>query len=230
MVCGPREKYLEKTLKEFSRLCDGATIATNNATPEDKALIASYGFNQYEDNREWGKEQPNIKTKLLQEIQKENPDWILVLDADETVPTVTREILEELTKGRESCFFYVTNLWDDEEHYKKVASFWNVRFYKSDPSKGTQFLRKALHCGNAPPYFYSKSPKESYVPHILLHRGLMDPADRARKVERYDKYDPNAIHKGREYYDLLRQIDSPKAEYTEERVLTRITDFLATLK
>lgn len=229
MVVGPKERYLELTLKEFKRLCDGVTIATNNATEADKDLISSYGFEQYEDNREWGREQPNIKTDLLRKILEHKPDWILVLDADEVVPTVTREILEELTIGRESCFFYVTNLWDDEQHYKKSASFWNVRFYKADESKGTQFLRKALHCGNAPPYFYTKSAKESYVPHILLHRGLMDVNVRQAKVDRYNQYDPNAKYKGREYYDLLRQVGTPKAEYSQEKVLNIIQEFCKTL-
>lgn len=232
MVLGPNEKYLTKTLNDFKRLCDGVTVVLNNCSEKEKEILDSYGFNYYEDNREWGKEQPNIKTDLLLHIQKEhNPDWILVLDADETVPTIgSKEDLEALTIGREACMLYVTNLWDDENHYKKSASFWNVRFYKNDPSKGTQFLRKPLHCGNAPPYFYTLPAKKVYVPHLLLHRGLMDPADRARKVKRYDQYDPQARYKGREYYELLRMENSPKAAYSEKDVLLKVSDFCDSLK
>lgn len=205
LVCGPGEadRYLKETLEDFKRLCDDVVVCLCNAGPKEKALVRKYDFRSYEDNREWGKDQPNIKTRLLRTILLLEPDWILALDADETVPTLTRETLESLTQGRESCFFYVVNLWNDLEHYSKALSFWNVRLYKADEAKGTQFLRKPVHCGNAPPYFYTIAAKDSHVPHILLHKGLMLPKDRQKRAERYAIYDPNAVHKGREYYDAL---------------------------
>lgn len=232
MVCGPGEadRWLELTLKEFERLCDDVIIATCNAGPKEIQLIEKYDFRHYEDNREWGRFQPDIKTGLLKKILALAPDWVLPLDADESLPTVSRLVLEEIgVQNRDSAFFYVVNLWNDEGHYSKTLSFWNVRFYKADPSKGTQFLRKPVHCGNAPPYFYSIPPKKSYVPHILLHRGLMLPADRLGKVGRYDKYDPNAQHKGREYYDALTLMGTG-TEYRQEEVLKKIQSYCDTLK
>lgn len=231
LVCGPGEadRYLKDTLEEFKRLCDDVIVCLCNAGPKEKKLVASYDFRAYEDNREWGREQPNIKTDLLRRIHWLDPDWILVLDADETVPTVTRETLEELAKGRESCFFYVVNLWNGTDRYKKTMCFWNVRFYKADPTKGTQFLRKPVHCGNAPPYFYNQPAKKAYVPHILLHKGLMDPNDRVRKHIRYEEFDPKAIHKGRDYYDaLLAPYEG--SLYNQDEVLQRITSYVASLQ
>lgn len=223
---GEADRYLDLTLREFKRLCDDVVIATCNATEKEKQLIQSYGFWQYEDNREWGKHQPGIKSSLLKRIHGLKPDWILVLDADETVPTLNRKQLEEITKDRESCYLYVVDLWNDELHYARSMAFWNVRFYKSDPSKGTEFLRKPVHCGNAPPYFYNKSARRSYVPHILLHRGLMLPEDRLRKSQRYQLYDPHAIHKGKEYYEALLS-EETKKEYKEEEVMQQIQAFCA---
>lgn len=229
LVVGPNEKYLEETLKEFQRLCDDVIVATCNATQKEIKLLNKYDFRHYEDNREWGKFQPAIKTDLLKKIHRLGCDWILVLDADETVPTVAnRIILEGLTVNRESCQFYVTNLWNDHRHYSKTLSFWNVRFYKADPSKGVQFLKKPVHCGNAPPYFYTLPAKDTYVPHILLHKGLMDPADRARKAERYRQYDPNAEYKGAQYYNALVS-DGTGSEYNEQEVLNKINAFCKTL-
>lgn len=227
LVCGPREKYLEKTLQEFRRLCDDVIVATCNATEREKKLLDLYDFRHYEDNREWGKFQPAIKTDLLRRIIRLQPDWILVLDADETVPTLDRIGLEEISRGRESAQLYVVNLWNDETHYKRSLAFWNVRFYKADPSRGVQFLKKPVHCGNAPPYFYSLPPKKTYVPHILLHRGLMDPKDRVRKVARYETYDPRAEHKGREYYDSL--LTDGCAEYNQGEILKKIQTYVRSL-
>lgn len=204
MVLGPNEagRYLKKTLDCFKQLCDDVVVATCNATAKEMDLLDKYDFRHYPDNREWGKFQPYIKTDLLKIILKLGADWILPLDADEEI-IVNRKELEGLTVNRESCYFYIVNLWNDGQHYSKTLSFWNVRFYKADASKGTQFLKKPLHCGNAPPYFYVKKPKESYVPFYLKHRGLLDPVNRAEKARRYEIYDPFAIHKGRDYYDAL---------------------------
>lgn len=226
LVCGPNEKYLEKTLQEFERLCDDVIVATCNATQKEKGLLNKYDFRHYEDNREWGKQQPNIKTDLLRRIHRLGADWILVLDADETVPSLDRPTLEALTKEREACQLYVVDLWNDEQHYMRTLSFWNVRFYKSDASKGTQFLRKPVHCGNAPPYFYTLPAKKTYVPHILLHRGLMEQEARQRKADRYKLYDPTAEHKGQQYYDAL-VAEGTGTEYNQERILHYLQDYCA---
>jgi len=231
MVCGPGEadRYLKESLEEFKRLCDDVIICLAGAGPKEKKLIQKYDFRSYEDNREWGKFQPYIKTDLLKKISKLGADYILVLDADETIPTIrTKGQLEELAKNREAAFFYVANLWNNERHYCKSLSFWNIRYYACLPERGQQFQKKPVHCGNAPPYFYTLPARQSYVPHILLHKGLMKPEDRQRKVLRYNIYDPNATHKGREYYDAL-EADFSGSEYNQEEVLKKIINYCQNL-
>ena len=222
-LCGPGEadRYLEETLKEFKRLTDDVIICLCNAGPKEKMLIRKYGFRSYEDNREWGYHQPSIKTDLLKRAVQLKMDWHLVLDMDETVPTVDRTILEELTQGRIACQFYVTNLWNDTKHYAQALGFFNVRFYKHIPGMETQFLRKSVHCGNAPPFFYAQPPVESYIPHLLLHKGLMTKKDRQHRVVRYQKYDPKCIHKGKQYYEALATTFAG-SEYTQSIVINRI--------
>ena len=89
----------------------------------------------------------------------------------------------------------------------------------------TQFLRKPVHCGNAPPYFYSIPAKYSYVPHILLHKGLMKQESRTRKIERYAIYDPRAIHKGESYYNAL-SVEASGSEYDEDTVVLTLINEL----
>lgn len=230
LVCGPGEadRYLEETLKEFARLCDDVIVCLCNATAKEKALVRAYDFRSYEDDREWGKFQPAIKTDLLRRIHKLGGDAILVLDADETVPTLRAQDLRELLSTHEALQLYVVDLWNDVCHYSRALSFWNIRAYKIDQSKEIQFLKKPVHCGNAPPYFYSLPAKKTYVPHILLHTGLMRREDRLRKAERYAQYDPQAIHKGREYYDALTA-DWSGSEYNQEHVLERLRAYCAKL-
>ena len=231
MVCGPGEadKYLKYSLDTFKRLCDDAFIVTCNAGPKEKKMIKKYDFWQYEDNREWGKYQPFIKTKLLNIILQIKPDWILVLDADESLPTVDRGKLEQLTINRQACFFFIVTLWDDEQHYMRSWPLqWNVRFYKADKNKGTQFLKRPLHCGNAPPYFYNQPARQSYVPHIVLHRGMMTKKDRLEKAKRYDRYDPEAVYKDRQYYDSLL-LEGTGTKYNQVEVIEKINNYCKNL-
>ena len=228
LVCGPNEKYLEETLQCFTKLCDDVVCATCNATQKEFNLLNKYDIRHYEDNREWGFKQYAIKTDLLKRILQLKPDWILPLDADETM-RVERIQLESLASARESCYFYVVNLWNDEAHYSKTLSFWNVRFYKADESKGVQFLKKPVHCGNAPPYFYHQSAKKSYAPYLLVHKGLMKRADRLKKAERYSIYDPDCLWKGQEYYDAL-QAEWQGSEFNEQEVLTKIQNYVRQLQ
>lgn len=206
-VCGPGEadKYLQGTLDEFKRLCDDVLIATNNATQKEIKLLDKYGFNHYEDNREWGIDQPNIKTDLLTKAGELNPDWIIALDMDEQfAPEFTREVAESLaSKGEIAYHFLVINLYNNEKTYahgEGIQRFWNVRFYKYLPKYGLQFQRKNLHCGLGPPLMYMYG---WYAPFYLLHYGLMKPQDRQSRIERYKKYDPNRRFKSGAYYDDL---------------------------
>lgn len=232
LVCGPGEadRYLRETLEEFKRLCDDVIVCLCNAGPKERELIESYDFRTYEDNREWGKYQPVIKTDLFRRILLLDPSYILALDADETVPTLDRRELETLVTERRALQLYVVNLWNDEQHYRPDLSFWNVRAYNPNAfSAGDSlFLKKPVHCGIAPQVFYALPARETYVSHILLHKGLMDRETRFRKAERYQQYDPRAIHKGREYYDSL--LDTKQGiVYEQAAILNKIKDYNARL-
>lgn len=225
MVCGPNEKYLEKSLQEFARLCDTAIIATNNADEITKKLIESFGFTHYEDDREWGIYQPDIKTDLLKRAGEFQPDWIVALDSDEVfAPEFTRSEAEHLASGEEIAYYFlVVNLYNDEDHFAHstgIQRFWNIRFYKYLPEYGLQFQRKSLHCGLAPPIAYKFGWN---APYYLLHYGLMLPEDRERKRLRYQKYDPNKKFKAGTYYDELGQ-ELPMRKLDREGLLLKLKE------
>lgn len=219
MVCGPNEKYLRLTLNEFKRLCDDAVIATNNADPDTIKTLNEYGYWHYEDNREWGVNQPLIKTDLLARISKLRPDVIVPLDADERFDSsYTRESLEAYAKEYPALYFYIVNHWNDEQHHRRSMGFWNIRQFNWLPEQNNNYIRKNLHCGLGPPWAYHYG---SYVPHFIHHLGLMDAEARKRKVERYEKYDPNAKWKDRAYYEALKT-DTTGSEFNQEDMLAKL--------
>lgn len=224
-VCGAGEanRYMEITMKEFKRLCDRVIIATNNATQKEKELIIKYGFEQYEDNREWGMHQDKIKTDLLAKAQDYQPDWILPLDCDEQFcKEVTRSVLEQLASTEEIAWqFTIVNLYGDRNHFTHhtgIKRFWNTRFYKYMPELGLKFQEKRLHCGLGPPYAYKFA---WYAPYYINHYGLMTEEDRKRKSDRYDKYDPNARFITKEYYDDLKR-KTPKIIFNRGKLLEQL--------
>lgn len=208
-VCGPGEagRYMEKTLKEFQRLCDDALIVTCNATQAEKDLIKSYGFKQYEDNREWGLEQPLIKEELLNRVGELTPNWLIFLDMDEVFcQEFTREEAEKLTETAElGWYFMIVNLYNDEEHFAHdvgIQRFWNVRMYKYTPEYGFQFQRTNVHCGPCPRINWQYA---WHAPFYVLHYGLMKPEDRLAKADRYVRYDKRLM-KPAYYDDLVREL------------------------
>lgn len=225
MVVGPNEKYLKKSLNEFKRLCDDALIVTNNADQNTKKIIKQFGYKYYEDDREWGKMQPLIKTGLLTKAGELQPDWIIALDADEVfAPEFTRSEAERLANLQEiSYYFLIVNLYNDTEHFAHstgIQRFWNVRFYKYMPEFGLQFQKKALHCGLGPPVTYMYG---WHAPYYVEHYGLMTKEDRLRKYNRYMQYDPTRKFKTSNYYDELIQ-DLPPRPFDREGLLRKLRE------
>lgn len=218
MVCGPGEadRYLEGSLKEFKRLCDDAVIVGNNTDEKTEALIKQYGFWFYRDDREWGIHQPSIKTALYERVSRLAPYVVLPLDSDEQYdPSFTREKIFEYAQKHEACYFYIVNLWNDEIHHRKSLGFWNIRMFKHRPELGMVYQKKNLHCGLGPPWAYHYG---SYIPHYVRHFGLMKASDRAKKVARYEKYDPQARFKDRAYYEALKTVTSG-SRFDEQEML-----------
>lgn len=218
-ICGGGEakRYMKNTLDEFKRLCDIVIILGNNITDAERKLIKKYDFLLVEDNREWGKSQWLIKQQFLQNTVSKHAysgDMMVCLDMDEAFCAhFTREWLE--TAPLDAYHVFVVDLWNDAMHYKKESCFWNVRIWRWNGN--TKFKEKPVHCGLAPEwaYYYHR-----HAPFILKHSGLMKKEDRINKIERYNKYDPDAVYLDRKYYDMLK---SDKAqEFDEAKICSQI--------
>lgn len=200
-ICGAGEadRYLEQTLQEFKRLCDETVIVLNRATTKEVELVRRYGFQTVVDDREWGVEQNHIKQDLMTYVKRRNPDICICLDMDEVFdPKFTKDQIPRLFETGDALYFYIVNLWN--EGWNRQWSFWNIRAWRF--GEDIKILNKPLHCGLAPEWTYYNA---SYAPHFVKHYGLMTKADRQRKIERYQKYDPKAKYKDQSYYDALTQ-------------------------
>ena len=226
-LCGPGEskRYMRQTLDCFKRLCDEVIILCNNCDQAEINLIAEYGFQYRQDRREWGAHQWRIKQDFIERDIKQianEGDVLVCLDMDEVLSDrLTKEWLMEAPL--DAYHVFIVDLWNDPEHFKLESCFWNVRIWKWNGE--TKFKAKPVHCGLAPEwtYYYHR-----HAPFILKHYGLMLPEDRARKVKRYEKYDPNAEHLDRRYYDMLKS--NTARPFDEEALSNQIAEEVATYK
>lgn len=221
---GEAGKYMNETLMQLGNLCDQVIILCNNAGPEEIKMVESRGFRAVHDNREWGKEQWRIKQDFLEtfvsKVAKDG-DIMVCLDMDETFYGLTKEWL--MSAPLDAYHVYVVDQWNDRSHYKPESCFWNVRIWRWNGD--TVFKNKPVHCGLAPEWCYRY---HRFAPFLLLHKGLMEKEDRARRVARYEKYDPDAVHMDRKYYEMLK---SEKAVPLDlEKLLKTVTDEVATYK
>lgn len=226
-ICGPGEsgRFMRETLEEFKRLCDETIILCNNALPQDKMLIYEYGFRMVQDNREWGKLQWKIKQDFVRAHVAPRAavgDMMVCLDMDERFDRhITKEWLLEAPFDAYKVF--IVDLWNDPEHYKPSSCFWNTRIWRW--TGNTEWIPKPVHCGLAPRWAVAYN---RYAPFLLIHKGLMLKEDRARKVARYEKYDPHQQHLGKQYYWMLKE-DTAEA-FDEEAMHATIADEVATYK
>jgi hypothetical protein len=217
-ICGGGEagRYMKATLDEFRRLTDTTIILGNNITEAERKLIQSYGFLLVEDNREWGTLQWKIKQDFIEnhvsKLVKEG-DWLVCLDMDEVFCShITKEWITNAPL--DAYHVFVVDLWD--EGYKPESCFWNVRLWKWNGV--TTWKQKPVHCGLSPEWTYHY---HRFAPFLLKHYGLKDKKDRERKILRYEKYDPNAQHLDKKYYDMLK---SDKSKPFNEKELCGIIE------
>lgn len=223
-ICGPGEagRYMRETLEEFKRLCDEVIILCNNCDQAELDLVDEFGFSRVTDRREWGAHQWRIKQDFIERdiLQiAEKGDMIVCLDMDETIPKLTKEWLQ--TAELDAYHVFIADLWNDPEHYKLESCFWNVRIWRWNGE--TKFKAKPVHCGLAPEWAYHY---HRHAPFVLCHKGLMTKETREKKLLRYAKYDPNAEHLDKRYYDMLKS-DSATA-FDFDAISLKIEEEVAT--
>ena len=225
LIVGPGEadRMLEPVLRQLSWV-DAVCVCLNNADKRTEEIVRKYSGFVQSDGREWGREQWRIKQDFLSAVIADvKPDWIWSLDADEIFdPRFDRAMAMKMAAGHDvAWYFWCLQLWNSDDRVRMDLSFPNIRFWKVVPELGLHFQATALHCGLAPMYAYKYGSQSGLY---FKHYGLMKAEDRARKVARYDKYDPGSKYKGKTWYDGLR--NERAGSLPLEEAIQRIPEFI----
>ncbi|BCZ46682.1 hypothetical protein psyc5s11_27490 [Clostridium gelidum] len=147
------------------------------------------------------------KKKLWDLTIKENPDWILLLDADELFEDWGISVLPQIINdvNFDAYYFKIYHMWEDDEHYR-VDGLWkpvDFRIYllRYQPNYEYEWYNMELHSYRHPYNVYNMPGCYCYA--RLRHYGHFTKEIRNAKYEKYKLLDPNAIYVPKSHYDSI---------------------------
>lgn len=195
------ERWIRRSIESQLPFCRQVLVLDDHSTDSTRDIVAAFGdrcillespFEGVNEGRD--------KRYLLEHILTLTPDWCLWIDGDEELDKHTAPILLEEASNPLAAWFTLPVLyfWNSETTYRSDGCYGNFhrrsffRVSNQDPSAiyfpaGTG--EAELHGGgNCPAGLVG----EGYISRARIkHFGYLDPAERQRKYEWYNKIDPN---------------------------------------
>lgn len=147
------------------------------------------------------------KKKLWNLTIKENPDWILLLDADELFEDWGISVLPQIVNDIDFDVYYfkIYHMWDDEEHYR-VDGLWKPEYYRIyllryQPNYEYTWDNRGLHCYRHPYNINNMPGCYCYV--RLRHYGHFTKEIRNAKYKLYTQLDPNGVFEYKSHYNSI---------------------------
>lgn len=195
LVRNEQGRWLETVLQQMKSVCDKIIILDDGSIDNTPEISRQYGEVFYSDRSYWGTNELKQR-KLLWELATSyaiNGDWILCMDADETIPNIDKlpEMIGKADALRcDGIGFRLYDMWDGV-HYRD-DELWNahnrdwVMCVKYISERVYIWRNTKLHCGRFPENAVTLCGNTGLA---LQHWGWSRPADRQIKYERYMKVD-----------------------------------------
>ncbi len=195
------ERWIRQSIESQLPICKQVLVLDDHSTDSTRDIVESFGdrclliespFEGCNEGRD--------KRYLLSQILLLRPDWALWIDGDEALDKHTRDILFEEAANPIAAWFTLPVLyfWNSDTTYRTdgcYGSFHRRSFFRvnnQDPSA----LHFPVGAGAAELHGGGNCPQglvgEGYISRARIkHFGYLDPAERQRKYEWYNKVDPN---------------------------------------
>ncbi|WP_243137681.1 glycosyltransferase family 2 protein, partial [Desulfofundulus thermobenzoicus] len=201
-------RYLERVLKHASQYIQQAVIlddASEDGSPEVCRRVLENVPLTLVCNREPSFNNEILLRKQLWELAAAtDPDWVLILDADEIFEERAVEELPLLAANPEVEVYYfrLYDMWD-ENHYRD-DDYWRAHLIyrpfmvRYIPGFPWQWQETPQHCGRFPRNVVELKGAKSSL--RIKHLGWIRPADRLAKYYRYKQLDPRGHYGIRQQY------------------------------
>jgi len=201
-------RYLRRVLAHAAQYIDGAVIlddASDDETVEVcREVLRGVPLVLVSNKTPSFHNEAVLRRQLWNLAIKNDPDWILILDADEIFEDRAVKELRELAANpdAEVLAFRLYDMWD-ETHYRE-DTWWRAHHYYRPfmvrylPGFPYEWRETPQHCGRFPKNIANLRWVTS--PLRVKHLGWMKPADRLAKYYRYKRLDPGGHYGIREQY------------------------------
>lgn len=209
LVGNEKGRYLEESLAWLAPRVDRLVILDDHSTDGTLDILRAFQKAHpdkvvlYRNPRPLFVEDESMTREHLHFLAlKENPRFIMPIDADEELSRRFDEDIAKLKSLGGSFNFPIVHLWGDRKT-RRIDGQWgtqgNIRFYEVRWDKKQNFYASPIHCGSAPVYAYLE--KKDFNAIALIHKGWMRIEDFEAKKERYKKLDPNGYHEPQRHWD-----------------------------
>lgn len=203
-------RYLERVLTAAKKYASNFVIiddaSTDNTVEICEKVLSDVKHKIIKNKTSLFKEEYKLRSLQWEETIKENPDWIMFLDADEEFETEFNKKYKYLIENNDvdAYCFRLYDMWN-EKCYRK-DEYWNPEVYRPfmiryQPKYKYKFRKLNQHCGRLP----ANALHLNYANSIyrVKHYGWMNPEDRKAKYDRYMQMDPDAVYGNKDQYESI---------------------------
>lgn len=208
IVRNEADRYLKRVLESAKEFIDEAVIIDDASIDDTMELcckiLKDIPFRIIHNKISKFSNEVTLRKQQWEETIKTDPDWILVLDADEVFEDSAKYCIRDLLKddSTDSYRFRLYDFWDEEhyreDHYWKCHFFYNTFLFRYKKNCHYTWNETAQHCGRFPRNISDYSFKSSNL--RIRHYGWSNPKDRLSKYKRYMALDPDAKFGWKEQY------------------------------
>ena len=204
-------RYMDRVLEDAARYIDNAVIlddASEDDTVEKcRSFLSGIPLTLITNKEPLFSNEINLRKQLWNMAIETEPDWILILDADEIFEATAPQILRSLAQ-RQGVDYYAFRLYDmwDENFYREDDYWCAHKWYRPFMvryRRGYNYLWKETpqHCGRFPYNLQKLTGATSNL--RIKHLGWLKPEDRLQKYYRYKKLDPESVFGIEEQYQSI---------------------------
>lgn len=198
IVKNEENRYLERALLKHREYIHSAVIIDDGSTDKTvqivKDILGDKNLVLIENKISLFNNEIYLRKQQWNETIKTNPDWMLILDADEIFEDAFKDEVRNLIENIDidAYLFRLFDFWD-EENYRDDALWRAHNTYRCFMTRYQRnymykWRETAQHCGRIPENTLGLPFEKSEI--RLKHYGWARTCDRLNKYDRYMKLDP----------------------------------------